>query len=317
MPEYSTTPLPDGIRLLAEGNIGAAIPLLGRAARMSPGSFEPHLRLADAYAAKGRKEGPAFRLMAQHEFDEAIRTVQPLQHQHDALTTFAIEAGFTERLIPEYRNRFKDLPFASDCLHALASAGTPMKISRENPLAGFLREHRLIAAGLVVGIGLLAWGLMPHARQSAPGQASWPAPDFALTDLTGASVTLSSFRVTNVVVLDFWASWCGPCRMAMPAIQSLQDKFADRGLVVLSVNLRENRDQVNEFAVANRINLHILLDSDGGVARSFGVSGIPTVVVIDKMGNVRHRHTGFSGDLEDSLAAVVEPLLNQKVSSPQ
>jgi thiol-disulfide isomerase/thioredoxin len=314
MPEYSSTPLPDGIRLLAEGDIDRAIPLLARAVRMSPDSFEPHLRLADAYAAKARKEGQAFRIMAQHEFDEAVRTVQPLQSQHDSLTRFAVEAGFAPRLTAEYQSRFKGLPFASSCIRALEAAGQPAARQAGSPLGRFLRNNWILGAGLAISAGLLAWGLLPAVKPApsgsgSPSQAASPAADFTLRDLDGANVTLSSFRGTNVVILDFWATWCGPCRMAMPVLQNLRNRFGARGLVVLSINLREDPGLVQQFVLANKYTMRILLDSDGTVTGTWGVSGIPTLVVVDKEGIVRHRHSGFTGDMEETLAGIIEPLL--------
>lgn len=131
------------------------------------------------------------------------------------------------------------------------------------------------------------------------------APDFSLLDLSNQTVTLSSFRGKKVILMDFWATWCGPCRMAMPGLQALQDKFKDRGLEILSLNQREDADHVRNFIQQKKYSFHVLLDQDGAIGGLYGVQGIPTLVLVDKQGVVQWMSVGYS-DNDDELGKQVD-----------
>lgn len=93
----------------------------------------------------------------------------------------------------------------------------------------------------------------------------------------------------GVSLVDFWATWCGPCRMEMPVIEQIYKELAGEGLVVLAVNVAEEPDQVRSFLDKNGYTFPVLLDTDGSVATQYGASGIPTSVVINREGLVvRH-----------------------------
>jgi thiol-disulfide isomerase/thioredoxin len=116
------------------------------------------------------------------------------------------------------------------------------------------------------------------------------APDFTLTNLTGEEVSLSDYRGTPVMV-NFWATWCPPCRAEMPLIQSYQDKFGD-DFVVLAVNGGDTLEQVQSFADANGYTLNFLLDPEISVADLYKVRGFPTSLFIDSAGNLQAVHIG-------------------------
>ena len=109
------------------------------------------------------------------------------------------------------------------------------------------------------------------------------APEFTLRDAGGGTSALVNYR-GDLVLLNFWATWCGPCREEMPSIELLQRNFAGRGLTVLAVNQRENAAQVSKFLRANGLSFAAPLDENGRVAESFRIYGIPSTFLIDANG---------------------------------
>ncbi|TDW97299.1 TlpA family protein disulfide reductase [Dinghuibacter silviterrae] len=132
-----------------------------------------------------------------------------------------------------------------------------------------------------------------------------PAAHFVLRDLKGDKVSLDSYR-GKTVVLDFWATWCGPCKASFPAMQKLVDKHkADNNVVLLFIDTWENADDKNknasDFAAANPYTFHILMDNDNDVVGKYKVEGIPTKFVIDPNGNLRFKAVGFNGDTQATV----------------
>jgi peroxiredoxin/outer membrane lipoprotein-sorting protein len=129
-----------------------------------------------------------------------------------------------------------------------------------------------------------------------------PAADFTLKGLDGVSLTLSKLR-GKVVLLDFWATWCGPCRIEMPRVQKLHKEFHDKGLVVLGVNLRETPDRAREFMKKYGYTFGSLLDAKAEVAERYQVEGIPTLFVIDRKGQIAAHFVGVreEEDLRQAL----------------
>lgn len=138
---------------------------------------------------------------------------------------------------------------------------------------------------------------IPPARSPAPvedlpiGYARGDrAPEFALRSLDGESVRLSSYR-GHMVILDFWASWCGPCRTSMPALHALWEGYRDRGVVLIGISLDRAESDARAYLRANRFDGMIALwdsvTASQAVARAYGVAGIPRTLVIDADGVVR------------------------------
>ena len=118
------------------------------------------------------------------------------------------------------------------------------------------------------------------------------APNFILRDLGGQEVTLDQFK-GKIVLLDFWATWCGPCRLVMPLLERLQKEYSDT-MVQLAINVMEPNDMVEEYVREQGIHALVLMDQEGFVSLSYGAIGIPTQVLIDKEGIVRFIQEGFS-----------------------
>lgn len=129
------------------------------------------------------------------------------------------------------------------------------------------------------------------------------APPFALRDLAGAQHDLASLS-GKVILLDFWASWCGPCRTTMPALDRLTREYADKGLVVYSVNLREKPETAAAYMKKYGYSMTTLLDPDGSTAQRYGVSAIPVMVVVGRDGKVAAHLTGAHG--ESTMRAALE-----------
>jgi peroxiredoxin len=130
-------------------------------------------------------------------------------------------------------------------------------------------------------------------------------PDFTLQDLAGKEVTSSSLEGKPVLV-NFWTTWCAPCREQMPKIQELARTFADKGLVVLAINDGEPAEAARKYIEENKYTFRVLLDRDKAVAGKFIVSGIPAVFLIDREGNVRGHYVGYSStlDLREALKTI-------------
>ncbi len=148
-------------------------------------------------------------------------------------------------------------------------------------------------------------------RQMGNVKVGEAAPDFSLPDLTSQAVTLSSFRRQKVLLLDFWATWCGPCKMAMPGLQTLQQEFKDRGFEIISVNQGEAADQVRSFIGRKKYSFHVVLDKDQAVGNKYGVRAIPTLVVVDKHGLIQWLHVGYSEDTAE-LRQLVQRLIQEE-----
>ncbi|MCP4536908.1 MAG: TlpA family protein disulfide reductase [Chloroflexi bacterium] len=136
-----------------------------------------------------------------------------------------------------------------------------------------------------------------------PAVVSGPAPDFTLNSLNGDAITLSNLK-DQIVVLDFWATWCRPCVDAMPELEQLHKQYTAQGVVVLAINVEESRADVAEFMAENGYTLTVLLDADGRITDAYGVKGIPHTVIVDRE---REMHYTLSvGDVENTLDQLLE-----------
>jgi peroxiredoxin/outer membrane lipoprotein-sorting protein len=138
-------------------------------------------------------------------------------------------------------------------------------------------------------------------------QSPWigkPAPDFTLSDLKGIPWTLSSLK-GRVVLLDFWATWCGPCKIELPHIQALYEEHRDDGLVVLGIS-NEPEAKVRRFLESSRYTFPSLVDDEAEVAQQYGITSIPTIMIVDRQGNVVEHFIGAQPkeSLQKALAAL-------------
>jgi peroxiredoxin len=136
-----------------------------------------------------------------------------------------------------------------------------------------------------------------------------PAPAFALKDLTGQALSNESLK-GKVVLLDFWATWCAPCRKAMPELQALHRKYAGRGFAVVGVSIDEDGPaKVRKFVAARKITYPIALDSETSPAwEAYRVKAVPAAFLLDREGRIVARWTGIPADARE-LETRLETLL--------
>jgi peroxiredoxin len=137
-----------------------------------------------------------------------------------------------------------------------------------------------------------------------PALVEQRAPDFSASTLDGQTVSLADFRGKKKVVVSFWASWCGPCRMEMPGLVKFYHDHhsASSDFEILAVSIDEDPKDASDFATAQKLNFPVLLDPKQKIADSYQVDGIPTMFVIDKDGKITHGHIGFDMAMEYRLA---------------
>jgi peroxiredoxin len=152
------------------------------------------------------------------------------------------------------------------------------------------RWRALVLATLLLGGAWIALSATPAppAPVSASPREGFAAPDFTLSTPDGAALALSSQR-GKVVIVNVWASWCGPCRAEMPAIQQIYDAERERGLQVLAVNstVQDTAAHAEAFAKELGLSIPILLDTDGAVTRAYMVRALPNTFIVDRKGVIR------------------------------
>jgi peroxiredoxin len=141
-------------------------------------------------------------------------------------------------------------------------------------------------------------------------ELSGPAPDFTLTNLDGEKVKLSDLK-GQVVMINFWASWCGPCRQEMPLLNDIYAGYKKAGFVLLGVNLDESADDAKSFLKKTPVNFPVLLDSQGKVADLYKNQAMPSSYFVDRKGNLVHLHQGYKPGEEAEYKRVIKKLLAQ------
>jgi len=136
------------------------------------------------------------------------------------------------------------------------------------------------------------------------------APDFNLRDAAGGTSSLSAYR-GSLVLLNFWATWCGPCREEMPSMEQLSRNFGGHGLVVVAVNQRENTALVNKFMKTHGLNFATPMDTDGRVAASYRVYGIPVTYLIDGNGQAIGMKSGPRDWASAEVVSVFRKLIGE------
>ena len=158
-------------------------------------------------------------------------------------------------------------------------------------------------------IFLLLCAFAPFAAQ-ATSEISGPAPDFTLKSRSGENIKLSELR-GQVVMINFWASWCGPCRQEMPILEQIYQHYAPMGFTLLGVNVEEDSAAANKVLKEIAVSFPVLYDNKNQVSESYQVRAMPTTVLIDRDGQMRFLHKGYQPGYEDSYQQQVRELIRE------
>jgi len=137
-----------------------------------------------------------------------------------------------------------------------------------------------------------------------------PAPAISVKDKEGHPRTLSEFK-GRVVLVDFWASWCAPCKASFPALDSLHEEFHDSGLDVVAINVDEDAKSARAFLAGKSPSMNVFFDPQGRSPEAFKVEGMPSSFLIDRDGNIRFRHMGFNDQTRTDFRREIRLLLGE------
>ena len=143
---------------------------------------------------------------------------------------------------------------------------------------------------------------------SATVQVSSNAPDFTLKSVAGANLRLQEQR-GQVVMVNFWATWCGPCRQEMPHLNRLYEKYRASGFVLLGVNVDDDARNAVEVATKLGVRFPVLLDTEKTVSKLYDLATMPSTVLIDRDGKIRYIHRGYLNGYEDNYDKQIRELL--------
>jgi peroxiredoxin len=174
-------------------------------------------------------------------------------------------------------------------------------MSEESTMNKVLRSITLILLTLI-----LLTGCLTGCAQSGP-EVGKSAPEFALKNLDGQTISLKDLQ-GKAVLLNFWATWCGPCRGEMPFLEEIYQEWSDEKLVLLAVNIGESSSQASAFLESNNLSLPVLLDTRQTVAEQYNITAIPTTFFIDKDGIIQDKVVG-SFQNRESIESYINRLI--------
>ncbi len=158
---------------------------------------------------------------------------------------------------------------------------------------------------LVIAFSLLLGSSLALAL-SETGQAI----NFTLKSADGSNVRLSELR-GEVVLINFWASWCGPCRQEMPELDELQSQYRDLGFTVLGINVEQNREAAERVLKDIPVEFSVLFDEDNRVSEEYGVDAMPATLLVDRSGVIRFAHRGYKPGYEKLYEQQIRELLRE------
>lgn len=162
----------------------------------------------------------------------------------------------------------------------------------------------------VIGLALVSMAVLFTSFSTLGGDGKGPAPDFTLASKDGGNVRLQE-QLGNVVLINFWASWCGPCREELPYLEALQQEYADLGFTVLAVNVDRESSKADILLKDIGVSFPVLFDVNDQVSSLYDVQAMPTTVIVDRDGNQRLLHHGYKSGDEVKYKQAVKALLRE------
>ncbi|MGB5165066.1 MAG: TlpA disulfide reductase family protein [Woeseiaceae bacterium] len=159
----------------------------------------------------------------------------------------------------------------------------------------------------LTGLTFALFALTSLASSGLEGQA---APDFSLKSSTGENLRLSEYR-GDVVMINFWATWCGPCRQEMPLLDELYDRYQRVGFNLLGVNIDDDSSRAMKMVADLGVSFPVLFDERKEVSKLYQVNAMPVTVLVDRDGTVRHVHHGYKPGYEEKYLNEIRALLRE------
>jgi peroxiredoxin len=159
----------------------------------------------------------------------------------------------------------------------------------------------------VIG-GIVVAALMVPA---VAGSGAAPAPDFNLPARAGAAMSLSGLK-GQVVLINFWASWCGPCRKEMPVLDQLYQRYKGLGFTLLAVNVEEDSNAAEHWLKDTPVTFPVLFDRKNQVSKLYDVIAMPSTVLVDRQGRVRYLHSGYNPGTENEYQDQIRSLIRER-----
>ncbi len=159
-------------------------------------------------------------------------------------------------------------------------------------------------------LAALALSLFAATSLASSGLAGRPAPDFALKSSTGENMRLSEYR-GDVVMINFWATWCGPCRQEMPLLDDLYQRYQRVGFNLLGVNIDDDSNRAMAMIRELGVDFPVLFDNRKEVSKMYDVDAMPVTVIVDREGTVRYVHQGYKPGYEEKYLNEIRTLLRE------
>jgi thiol-disulfide isomerase/thioredoxin len=161
-----------------------------------------------------------------------------------------------------------------------------------------------------LGMAMVSFTVLFTSIHTFAADTKGPAPDFTLASKAGGNVRLQE-QLGNVVLINFWASWCGPCREELPYLEELQQEYADLGFTILAVNVDEDPSKADILLNDIAVSFPVLFDVNDDVSKLYDVQAMPTTVIVDRDGNQRLVHYGYKSGDEVKYKQAVRALLRE------